>query len=158
MSQLISLLNVEDVSRSIAFYARALGAAVESRWEAEGRVRWARIGFEGGKLMLNEPDGARSAGRSRRDEFADVVLYVMCDDAPARRATLVAAGLAPGALEPQAYGNTSSRCATPTATCSASRVRARPRATAGWRPEPRRSGGEPPRRRGGRGRCRSRGS
>lgn len=105
MSELTPLLNVADVAASVAFYERALGAKVESQWAADGRTRWARIGFDGGKLMLNEPDGAASGERAGRPEFSDVVLYVMCDDAPARRERLAAAGLAVGALEPQEYGN-----------------------------------------------------
>jgi catechol 2,3-dioxygenase-like lactoylglutathione lyase family enzyme len=82
MGELIPLLNVEDVSRSLAFYQTALGARVENRWDLEGTVRWARIGFEGGQLMLNTPDGASSTERRGRPEFADAVLYVMCEDAP----------------------------------------------------------------------------
>lgn len=105
MSELIALLDVEDVARSLAFYETALGAKLERKWEAGGRPRWARIGFEGGRLMLNTPDGADSAARSGRPEFADVVLYLMCDDAPSRRERLLAAGLAAGPLEEQDYGN-----------------------------------------------------
>lgn len=105
MSELIPLLNVEDVGRSIAFYRTALGAEVEARWEAEGRVRWARIGFEGGKLMLNEPDAADSRERRSRAEFADAVLYLMCDDGRARRERLLAHGFDASELGLQDYGN-----------------------------------------------------
>lgn len=105
MRELIPLLNVEDVGRSILFYETALGAKVESQWESEGSLRWARIGFEGGRLMLNTPDGASSTQRRGRDDFADIVLYVMCADAPARRAKLLAAGLDVGALHQEDYGN-----------------------------------------------------
>jgi hypothetical protein len=55
MSELIPLLNVQDVGRSIAFYATALDAKVESQWGSEGRVRWARIGFDGGKRCSTSP-------------------------------------------------------------------------------------------------------
>ena len=51
MSELIPLLNVEDVSRSIVFYETALGTKVENQWEMEGRIRWARVSFDGGKLI-----------------------------------------------------------------------------------------------------------
>ncbi len=60
MSELIPLLNVEDVSSSIGFYETVLGAKVENKWELDGRIRWARISFEGGRLMLNTPDSASS--------------------------------------------------------------------------------------------------
>jgi len=105
MSQLVPLLNVEDVYRSIGFYTTALGATVESQWEHEGTVRWARLGFPGGALMLNTPDGVSSAGRRERDEFSDAVLYLMCDDAPVRRQKLLTAGLAVGPLHAEDYGN-----------------------------------------------------
>lgn len=105
MSELIPLLNVEDVNRSIAFYETALGAAVENRWEMDGRTRWARIGFDGGKLMLNTPDGASSSERRSRAEFSDAVLYVMCDDARGRREAIRAAGIQVGELREEEYGN-----------------------------------------------------
>ena len=105
MSQLIPLLNVEDVSASIAFSTTVLGAAIENQWELDGCVRWARIGFEGGKLMLNTPDRASSAPRRGRQDFADSVLYLMCDDAPAQREKLLAAGLGAGDLRNEEYGN-----------------------------------------------------
>lgn len=105
MSELIPLLNVEDVARSIAFYASALGATLEAKWEEGGRIGWARVSFEGGKLMLNTPEAASSAERKGRAEFADVVLYLMCDDAPARRRQLKAAGIAVSGIQEQAYGN-----------------------------------------------------
>ena len=105
MSELIPLLNVEDVGRSIAFYESVLAATVEQQWEMDGRVRWARIAFDGGKLMLNTPDSAASAKRRERADFADTVLYVMCDDAPGRRAALVEAGIEVGELQAEDYGN-----------------------------------------------------
>jgi catechol 2,3-dioxygenase-like lactoylglutathione lyase family enzyme len=105
MSELVPLLNVEDVKQSIRFYEEALGSRVESEWDLDGEVRWARIGFDGGKLMLNKPESVSSAARRKRPEFADAVLYVMCDDAPALRARLVAAGLPVSDLTAEAYGN-----------------------------------------------------
>jgi uncharacterized glyoxalase superfamily protein PhnB len=105
LSEFIPLLNVEDVTKSIAFYETVLGAMVENNWEMEGRIRWARVCFEGGKLMLNTPDSASSAERKSRAEFADAVLYLMCDDAPARRERLLALGMAVSALHAEEYGN-----------------------------------------------------
>ena len=105
MSELIPLLNVEDVSQSIEFYGRALGAEVENQWELNGAVRWARIAFEGGKLMLNTPERVDSQERRNRAEFSDAVLYLMCEDAPARRAKLIESGLAVGEIAHEDYGN-----------------------------------------------------
>ena len=105
MSELIPLLNVEDVSSSIGFYETVLGAKVENKWELEGRIRWARVSFEGGRLMLNTPDSASSTDRRNRAEFADTVLYVMCDDAPEHRERLLAAGVTVSELHHEDYGN-----------------------------------------------------
>jgi len=105
LAELIPLLNVEDVSLSLRFYTILLGAEVESQWGLKGRVLWARIGFRGGKLMLNTPDTATSAERRGRTEFADTVLYLMCDDAPARRDKLLDEGLAVSELSEEEYGN-----------------------------------------------------
>lgn len=105
MSELIPLLNVEDVGTSIDFYEKALGAVVENRWQVDGSVRWARIGFEGGKLMLNAPEGVDSEERRNRGEFADTVLYLMCEDAVGRRADLMQSGLAVGEISHEEYGN-----------------------------------------------------
>ena len=105
MSEMMPLLNVEDVRASTSFYSRALGAVVDSQWEHEGRVRWARIRFDGGVMMLNEPDGASSSHRRGRAEFSDVVLYVMCYDAAETRQRLADAGLPVGELSREDYGN-----------------------------------------------------
>ena len=105
MNQLVPLLNVEDVSASIAFYQAALHATVENEWSLEGSVRWARFAFAGGAMMLNTPELASSAERRTRADFDDVVLYVMCEDATARRAELAARGLPVGEMKHEDYGN-----------------------------------------------------
>ncbi len=105
MSELIPLLNVEDVGSSMAFYQRALNAEVENQWENEGRVRWARVRFDGGALMLNNPDGASSRERRSRAEFSDTVLYLMCEDASALRDRLKSTGLPVGPMSNEDYGN-----------------------------------------------------
>ena len=97
--------NVEDVARSLDFYATALGAG--SR--ASGSTRDASSGpvspFPGGSLMLNTPEAVSSTERRERAEFADAVLYLMCEDAPARRQQLLEAGLRVGELRAEDYGN-----------------------------------------------------
>ena len=105
MRELVPLLNVEDVSASIAFYKTALGAEVENSWELEGCVRWARLRFDGGSLMLNTPDEVSSEGRMSRKEFADAVLYLMCEDATELRDRLASAGLEAGPMRHEDYGN-----------------------------------------------------
>jgi len=105
LSELIPLLNVEDVDASINFYEIALGSVVENQWEMDGTVRWARIAFEGGKLMLNRPEHVESDERRKRAEFSDTVLYLMCEDAPGHRAKLVKSGLPVSEISREDYGN-----------------------------------------------------
>ncbi len=105
MDSLIPLLNVEDVAESIVFYQRAFDAQVENQWEDAGRIRWARIRFEGGVLMLNTPDGASSEDRRTRPAFREVVLYRTCGDAAAERRRLEESGLSVGPLDEEDYGN-----------------------------------------------------
>jgi len=105
MRQLVPLLNVESVDQSLAFYRTVLEAQVLAQWELEGELRWARIGFEGGELMLNTPDGANSQTRRARADFDDAVLYLMCEDAPARRAQLESLGVEVGPLRQEDYGS-----------------------------------------------------
>lgn len=105
MSELVPLLNVEDVSASVEFYQRTLSAELENQWENEGRVRWARIRFDGGSLMLNQPDGASSSERRARTEFSDAVLYLFCDDAAGLRERFEASDLAVGPMSEEDYGN-----------------------------------------------------
>ena len=105
MPELIPLLNVEDVRASVAFYTTVLpGASLAGQWEDEGRLRWAHLTFDGGSLMLNEPDTVSSSERRQRADFADVVLYLGCDDAHARREELAAAGIEAGAVSSETYG------------------------------------------------------
>ena len=105
MGELVPLLNVEDVAKSLAFYETALGAQVENHWELDGRVRWARIRFESGSLMLNTPDEVSSRERRSRSEFSDVVLYVTCDDVRVLRDELDRVGLPVGPVSSEAYGS-----------------------------------------------------
>ena len=73
MSELVPLLNVENVSTSIEFYETILGSTVESSWESGGCIRWARLRFDGGSLMLNTRDDISSDGRESRAEIASGV-------------------------------------------------------------------------------------
>ena len=61
--------------------------------------------FDGGALMLDQPDAAASRERGARPEFSDSVLYLMCEDAPALRGRLDASGLPVGPISEQDYGN-----------------------------------------------------
>jgi uncharacterized glyoxalase superfamily protein PhnB len=95
---------VDDVSVGVAFYERALGAEAGSRSQSEDRLRWARVRFDGGSLVLDAPDGASSAARRRSKDPSEVVLYGMCVDALGLREHLDAAGLPVGPRSREGYG------------------------------------------------------
>ena len=102
--QLVPLLNVADVARSLAFYTERLGFTLAQSYEDEGTPIWAALEFGEASLMLNRPDHALCDGREARPSYGDVVLYLTVDDAAALHESLRAAGLEPGPLTREDYG------------------------------------------------------
>lgn len=90
VNDLIPLLFVEDIGRSLAFYRDQLGFSMVEKWEPDGKLAWCRLSRGGATLMLqqaNDEDGP-AAGRGRGIGF-----YFLCDDAVAVHAEFTAAGL-----------------------------------------------------------------
>lgn len=105
MEALTPLLNVEDVSRSLAFYTGQLGFRVERDSRAGDRIVWARIARGAIALMINaSEERAKRGRRSVAATYDDVVLYFTVDDAPELHRRLRAQGCEPGPLEAQDYG------------------------------------------------------
>ena len=102
--QLVPLLNVADVARSLAFYIGHLGFTESNRYEDDGTPIWAALDYGDSSLMLNRPDHTLCDGRAARPSYGDVVLYMMVEDAAALHESLRAAGLAPGPLTREDYG------------------------------------------------------
>lgn len=100
---LTPLLNVEDVSRSAAFYRDALGFEIENSFENEGRLLWVRISRGDVALMLNE-HGEESAARRAGSLYRNAVLYFAIDDTDELHASLVSKGFEPGELHDEEYG------------------------------------------------------
>lgn len=98
------LLNVENVSQSIAFYRDHLGFRVSQEWENDGRVRWASLDASGVRLMLNEPHNADSHDRRNRQTYEEVVLYFTIEDVDSFHARLKNSGVAVGSLANEHYG------------------------------------------------------
>jgi|GEM_PF-699527 catechol 2,3-dioxygenase-like lactoylglutathione lyase family enzyme len=69
------LLNVEDVSRSMAFYRDRLGFNVLHEWKHGNRVTGASFELFGVRLMVNEPGNVDSTKRRNRPAYEDAVLY-----------------------------------------------------------------------------------
>lgn len=101
--ELVPLLNVADVPRSVAFYRDALGFEVARSFEQGGRMVWARLTCGVVELMLNQ-HGELSDARRRREPYRDVVLYLSVDSADDVHKRLAARGFAPGKLNDEDYG------------------------------------------------------
>lgn len=77
--RLVPLLDVRDMTRTIAFYVDGLGFEKQSEWIKDGKLRWAMLEYPGGaQLMVQERDTSPPA-----DLNAAPVMYVFCNDAPA---------------------------------------------------------------------------
>lgn len=84
VQQLVPLLMVQNMERSLDFYVTGLGFEIENAWEpeAEGRLRWCRLGHGRAALMLQEW-GAADPRRTKLPGKvgAGVGLYFQCTDA-----------------------------------------------------------------------------
>src|SRR5687768_1897595 len=91
VSELVPLLFVDDVRRSVAFYRDKLGFEMTGSWEPDGKLSWCSMRRGGGALMLQQscPEEDGPAGeRGRGVEF-----FFICDDADAVFAEVTARGL-----------------------------------------------------------------
>ena len=96
--QLVPMLSVTDVERSIAFY-RHLGFELRNTFAAADATKpsWAWLQSGDAQLML-----AATAEPSVADKHS-VLFYSYTDDVAAARASLVEAGLAPGEIRTPFY-------------------------------------------------------
>ncbi len=94
-TQLVPLLNVTDMERSVRFYTEGLGFRMRNQWLPEGKLRWCWLDLDDISIMLQEyrpgriPVGTLGLG-------AD--FCVMCEDAVGYYQELKGRGLDP--LEP----------------------------------------------------------
>jgi len=54
LTQVVPLLGVTDMERSLRFYLDGLGFTMKNKWEPEGRIRWCWLTRGGASLMLQE--------------------------------------------------------------------------------------------------------
>jgi uncharacterized glyoxalase superfamily protein PhnB len=90
ISEVVPLLFVEDINRSVDFYCGQLGFVLVNKWEPDGKLGWCRIERGNSAIMLQqacEEDGP-AAGRGRGVEF-----FFQCDDAAALYSEFQSAGL-----------------------------------------------------------------
>lgn len=96
--QLVPLVFVADVERSIAFY-RHLGFEVGNRFAAEGETKpsWAWLQSENAQLMVT------TVPKPVVPEQQGMIFYIYTDDVAAARASLVEAGFDPGEITTPFY-------------------------------------------------------
>lgn len=90
VQELVPLLFVQDVARSVDFYCRQLGFKLTANWEPDGILQWCRLDRDGAALMLQqacEEDGPPE------DRGRGVHFFLNCDDANAEHTRLADTGL-----------------------------------------------------------------
>src|SRR5678816_255808 len=96
--QLVPMISVADVERSIAFY-RHLGFEVGNTFAPEGATKAAWAWLYGGdaQLMLS------AASKPIVAEQQSVLFYLYTEDVATARGSLVEAGLSPGEIRTEFY-------------------------------------------------------
>jgi hypothetical protein len=90
------LLHVDDVDRSLRFYA-LLGFVTVDVDRVEESIEWARMHVEGGAIMFLRAEESRAHADDR------FLLYLYSPDLPALRSQLVAAGVEVGPISHPPY-------------------------------------------------------
>lgn len=93
LRSLVPFLHVQDLDRSIAFYAR-FGFEVGNTFTPPDQVRptWAWLEADGAALMLARADHPVDAAAQ------GAIYYLYCDDVQAMHAALAGAGIGVGAV------------------------------------------------------------
>ena len=83
LTQVVPLLGVTDMERSLRFYLDGLGFTLKNKWEPEGRIRWCWLTRGGASIMLQEfvkeghggrrPEGVLGQGVSTCFQCEDAV-------------------------------------------------------------------------------------
>src|SRR5262245_23270417 len=99
--ELVPLLFVQDIERSVAFYRDNLGFEIRGKWEPDGKLSWCRLQRDHSALMLQQAteEDEPAEGRGRGVGFCFI-----CDDAAAVHAELCGRGLQLNAPEVAFYG------------------------------------------------------
>ena len=82
VNEVVPLLAVDDLRRSLTFYVDGLGFTVKDQWPAGGELRWCRLQLDGAGLMLQEFETEGHDAREFSSSKGDgVALWLFCDDA-----------------------------------------------------------------------------
>lgn len=98
-----TLLNVEDINISVAFYEH-LGFEIAETFDHDGRLEWVMMVSGQAQIMLNRNDKAHSANRRDRANYSDVVFYCYVDAASDVHHKLTELQVDVGPVERQHYG------------------------------------------------------
>ena len=107
LEQLIPMLNVADIERSLDFYSRAMAFEVVSDPAMVAEWRWATIRSGNCELMLSEtghPPPARPVADPHTDVSWPAIYYFYPDDVEALHAAVIEQGFEPTALMTTHYG------------------------------------------------------
>jgi uncharacterized glyoxalase superfamily protein PhnB len=99
---LVPMLSVADVDRTVAFYQDALQFEIMHRYENNGHVQWAFVKSGHTELMFARSEVAQSVLPLARKE--DLVLYFYPDDVEALHTSLKARGYPVSELHLTFYG------------------------------------------------------
>ena len=99
LDQMVPLLAVADMSRSLDFYTQTLPFRVIQQVESEGRPVWALLAFKAIRLMISQADSETEAPPGNRG----ATLYFYVPDARRLHATLSTTH-AVGAIERERFG------------------------------------------------------
>ena len=86
IQELVPLLIVQDIVRSMMFYCEGIGFEVVATWEPGGRVAWCRIERQGAAIMLQQATDEDNPAELRGNGIA---LFFICDDAKRFHAELL---------------------------------------------------------------------
>jgi catechol 2,3-dioxygenase-like lactoylglutathione lyase family enzyme len=100
VSDIVPLLLVTNMERSLAFYTEGFGFALKNRWTPDdpGKIRWAWLTLGTAHLMLQEPHDLTKLTSSSIGN--GVSLYIQCMDALDIYRDLLTRNIAPS-REPQ---------------------------------------------------------
>ena len=90
VQELVPLLIVQDITRSVDFYCEKLNFKMTMNWEPDGKLQWCRLERDGSALMLQQ---ACDEDGSPEGRGAGVSFYFNCGDADAEHARLAGGGL-----------------------------------------------------------------
>ena len=76
VKEVVPMLNVSRMERSVRYYVDGLGFAMKNKWVVDGKLRWCWLALGGAALMLQGPRKEGKVGEG-------VSLNFTCDDAVA---------------------------------------------------------------------------